>query len=318
MLLTLHLLISIAFIVRVILKPGRDPAARIAWIVIILILPVVGVIAYILLGETNIGRRRIARMKQILAELPAPEKISEPQFEAMQPSVPELYEPHFRVGRSINGFTPVGGNQARLMADSNAAIDSIVADIDAATDHVHLLFYIWLPDTNGCKVVDALKRATARGVACRAMVDDLGSRRMIKSRHWREMHSAGVHLGLALPVGNPLLRMLKGRIDLRNHRKIVVIDDTITYCGSQNCADPEFRVKAKYAPWVDAMVRFEGPIARQNQYLFAADWMAYVDERIDDLLRRPIPAGKPGITAQVVGSGPTIRQSPRCRRCSRR
>ena len=158
-------------------------------------------------------------------------------------------------------------------------------------------------------MVEALKRATARGVACRAMVDDLGSRRMIKSAHWREMQRCRRALGLALPVGNPLLRMLKGRIDLRNHRKIVVIDDTITYCGSQNCADPEFRVKAKYAPWVDAMVRFEGPIARQNQYLFAADWMAYVDERIDDLLRRPIPAAKPGITAQVVGSGPTIRQS---------
>jgi cardiolipin synthase len=309
MLLTLHLLISIAFIGRVILKPGREPAARIAWIVIILILPALGVIAYILLGETNIGRRRIARMHQILDALPAPQTLSEPQFEAMQPSIPELYEPHFRVGRSINGFTPVGGNQARLMTDSNAAIESIVADIDAATDHVHLLFYIWLADTNGCKVVDALKRATARGVACRAMVDDLGSRRMIKSKHWREMRAAGVRLGLALPVGNPLLRMLKGRIDLRNHRKIVVIDDSITYCGSQNCADPEFRVKAKYAPWVDAMVRFEGPIARQNQYLFAADWMAYVDERIDDLLRRPIPDAKPGITAQVVGSGPTIRQS---------
>jgi len=309
MLLTLHLVVSLLLIVRVILKPNRDPAARIAWTVIILILPALGVIAYLLLGETNIGRRRIARMQQILAAMPAPATISEPQSEAMRPAIPDRYEPHFRVGQSINGFAPVGGNHAKLMADSNASIDSIVADIDAARDHVHLLFYIWLPDTNGCKVVEALKRASARGVACRAMVDDLGSRRMIKSAHWREMQATGVRVGRALPVGNPLWRMLSGRIDLRNHRKIVVIDDTITYCGSQNCADPEFRVKAKYAPWVDAMVRFEGPIARQNQYLFAADWMAYIDERIDDLLRRPIPAAKPGITAQVVGSGPTIRQS---------
>jgi hypothetical protein len=60
---------------------------------------------------------------------------------------------------------------------------------------------------------------------------------------------------------NPLLRPLKSRIDLRNHRKILVIDGRITYCGSQNCADPEFLIKAKYAPWVDAMMRFEGPIA---------------------------------------------------------
>ncbi len=160
------------------------------------------------------------------------------------------------------------------MQDSNATIDSMVADIDAAKDHVHLLFYIWLPDNNGRKVVEALKRAAARGVTCRAMADGLGSRTMIHSEHWQAMRKAGVHVAVALPIGNPLLRPLKGRIDLRNHRKIVVIDDRITYCGSQNCADPEFLVKAKYAPWVDAMMRFEGPIARQNQHLFVGDWMA--------------------------------------------
>jgi cardiolipin synthase len=112
-----------------------------------------------------------------------------------------------------------------------------------------------------------------------------------------------------LPFGNPLLRPLRGRIDLRNHRKIVVIDHEITYCGSQNCADPEFRIKAKYAPWVDAMIRFEGPIARQNQYLFAGDWMAQVDEDLSDLLRRPFAPGAPGVAAQVIGTGPTMRYS---------
>ena len=84
------------------------------------------------------------------------------------------------------------------------------------------------------------------------------------------MQAAGVHVAVALPIGNPLLRPLRGRIDLRNHRKIVVIDGSITYCGSQNCADPEFRVKAKFAPWVDAVMRFEGPIARQNQHCLPA------------------------------------------------
>ena len=189
------------------------------------------------------------------------------------------------LGHSISGFDPVGGNSARLLADSNATIDAMVADIDAAEDHVHLLFYIWLPDNNGCKVVEALKRAARRGVTCRAMADDLGSRLLIRSEHWKAMQDAGVHVAVALPIGNPLLRPLRGRIDLRNHRKIVVIDGRITYCGSQNCADPEFLVKAKYAPWVDAVMRFEGPIARQNQHLFAADWMTYADEDIDDLLR---------------------------------
>jgi len=141
------------------------------------------------------------------------------------------------------------------------------------------------------------------------MADDLGSRIMIHSEHWKAMRDAGVHVAVALPIGNPLLRPFKGRIDLRNHRKIVVIDGRTTYCGSQNCADPEFRVKPKYAPWVDAMMRFEGPIAAQNQHLFASDWMAYVDEDLDDLLCQPVPAPRPGVPAQVVGTGPTVRYS---------
>ena len=186
----------------------------------------------------------------------------------------------------------------------------MVADIDAAKDHVHVLFYIWLPDHNGRKIVEALKRAAARGVTCRAMADDLGSRTIIRSEHWQAMRAAGVRVAAGLPIGNPLLRPFHGRIDLRNHRKIVVIDDRITYCGSQNCADPEFLVKAKYAPWVDAVMRFEGPIARQNQFLFASDWMTYVDENLDDILSKPLPLPVPGgVTAQVIGTGPTVRYS---------
>src|SRR4029434_4504985 len=164
----------------------------------------------------------------------------------------------FRVGHSVNGFEPVGGNNGKLLADSNASIEYLVADIDAAKDHVHLIVYIWLPDNNGLKVVEALKRAAARHVACRVMADGLGSRIMIQSPHWKAMQAAGVQVATALPIGNLLLRPLRGRIDLRNHRKILVIDNRIKYCGSQNCADPEFRIKARFAPWVDAVMRFEG------------------------------------------------------------
>ena len=123
------------------------------------------------------------------------------------------------------------------------------------------------------------------------------------------MEAAGVNLGRALPIGNILLKPLEGRVDLRNHRKIVVIDNKVTYCGSQNCADPEFLVKAKYAPWVDALMRFEGPIVRQNQYLFASDWESETGEDISHLLTEPISAVEPGFPAQVIGTGPTVRYS---------
>ncbi len=307
--LALHLLIQIVLVVRVLLRPHRDPASRIAWVVVILALPVLGILAYVLFGEVSIGRFRIRRMREVLGRLPDVTAAAGADAKNLKPNIAERHAHLFRVGHSISGFEPIGGNSGRLLEDSDATIDAMVADIDTARDHVHLLFYIWLPDHNGCKVAEALTRAAARGVTCRAMADDLGSRIMIHSEHWQAMRTAGVRLARALPIGNPLLRALTGRIDLRNHRKIVVIDDRITYCGSQNCADPEFLIKAKYAPWVDAMMRFEGPIARQNQHLFLSDWMAFVDDEIDDLLRRTIPATEPGLPAQVIGTGPTVRYS---------
>lgn len=304
-----HLLIELLLIVRVLLRPHREPASRIAWIVIIVALPFAGMIAYILLGEVNIGRRRVARVREVIAGLPAFAAASEGDGR-LHPEVPEKHRHLFDIGRSISGFSAVGGNSARLMADSNAAIDSMVSDIDAAKDHVHLIFYIWLTDNNGCKIIEALKRAAARGVTCRAMADGLGSRALIKSPHWKGMSDAGVHVAEALPIGNPLLRLFTGRIDLRNHRKILVVDAAVTYCGSQNCADPEFRVKPKYAPWVDAVMRFEGPVVVQNQYIFASDWMSYVDDDLDDLLRLPLPDSQPvGVPASVIATGPTVRYS---------
>ena len=305
----LHILVQIAIIVRVLLRPYREPASRIAWVVVIISIPLLGILAYLLFGETSIGRYRIEKLRDVLQRLPRvnePEGADTPDLPA---AVPQRYAHLFQMGKTINGFGPVSGNRATLMENSNTSIDSIVIDIDAATEHVHLLFYIWLPDNNGCKVVEALKRAASRGVSCRAMADGLGSRTMIDSPHWRSMQEAGVHLGKALPIGNPLLRPLHGRIDLRNHRKIVIIDNQITYCGSQNCADPEFRVKAKYAPWVDVLMRFEGPIVFQNQYLFASDWEAETGEHLGDLFNLPLPSTAAGFPAQVIGTGPTAQSS---------
>ncbi len=307
--LAIHMVIGAAIVIRVVLRPHRGPTSRIAWVAVIASLPGLGILIYILFGEVNIGRRWVGRMREVLSRMPDVAAAKAGDEANLEAEVPPSYEHLFRLGNSISGFQPVGGNSARLLADSNATIDSMVADIDNAKDHVHLLFYIWLPDNNGCKVVEALKRAARRGVNCRAMADNLGSRLMVRSEHWRAMQEAGVQLAVALPIGNPLVRLLKGRIDLRNHRKIMVIDGSITYCGSQNCADPEFRIKAKYAPWVDAVIRFEGPVARQNQHLFASDWMTYAEADIDDLLAQPIPAPQPGFPAQVVGTGPTARFS---------
>jgi cardiolipin synthase len=295
-------------IVRILLRPNREPASRIAWIAVVAAVPILGLVGYLLLGETNVGRRNLKAMHNALQSLPR--TVATDPGSATLPTVPipVIHSHLFKVGYSISHFLPVAGNSAELMADSNATIVHMVKDIDAARDQVNLLFYIWLPDNSGRKVAEALMRAAARGINCRALVHGLGSRALIKSSLWHEMRRAGVHTAVALPLGNPLLRPLLGRIDLRNHRKILVIDGAITYCGSQNCADAEFLVKARYAPWVDAVIRLQGPIARQNQLLFATDWMTYTNEKLE--VGAGVEAVVNGtVVAQVVASGPTLRHS---------
>ncbi len=301
-----HLSLQIIFIVRALLRPHREPSSRMAWVLVIALAPVVGVVAYILFGEVNLGRKAVEQLRAAVAELPPAEGVAGPSAEAQ---IAERHVPLFRVGQSVNHFLPVGGNRAELLPDSASAIASMVKDIDAARSSVHVLFYIWLDDASGRSVMEALKRAAGRGVVCRAMADDLGSRALIHSPLWRDMAAAGVRLARALPIGNPLLRPFKGRIDMRNHRKIVVIDNAITYCGSQNCADAAFAVKAKFAPWVDVMARFEGPVVRQNQHLFASNWMAQVEEDLAPLFAEPLPAPQPGFVAQVIGTGAGVRYS---------
>ena len=302
-LIIIHMMIIMLVITRVILRPHREPAARIAWIAVIALLPVLGVVAYILLGEVDTGRKHVARMRKVLAGLPKLMPVSPQGTAHCEPQISQQYQHLFRLGKSISTFEPVSGNSARLMESSDAMIDMLVRDIDGAENHVHILFYIWLPDNNGRKIVEALKRAAGRGVHCRAMADNMGSRTIINSGHWQAMKESGVQLAVVLPM----FTYLSGRIDLRNHRKIVVIDDTITYCGSQNCADAEFLPKPDFAPWVDAVLRLEGPIVRQNQHLFVADWMVATNDDITDLLKLPVRAENAGFTAQIFGTGPTNR-----------
>jgi cardiolipin synthase A/B len=209
-------LLWLAVLARILLRPNRAPASRIAWVVVVGSVPLLGMLAYLLLGEVSIGRRRVGQMRKALARLPPPDGASFCHPTSVAAPVPERYRSLFSLGYSISGFHPVGGNTARLLLDSNTTIDTMVADIDAAIDHVHLLFYIWLPDTNGRKIVEALKRAASRGVVCRAIADDLGSRAMIRSAHWEAMRAAGVRVASSLPIGNPLLRPFMGRITARS------------------------------------------------------------------------------------------------------
>lgn len=293
-----------AFLFRVLTRPHREPASRLAWLIVIIAVPLLGMIAYLMLGETRISGRRRSRGREIDARLPRPcgDESCVRQLQA------DPHEAPFDLARSVNSLDPTSGNRARIAADSNVAIDEMVADIDAATRHVHICTYIWLGDNNGLKIKDACIRAADRGVDVRILADALGSHRLIRSAAWTEMRENGCQVRVALPVGNPLWTLIRGRVDLRNHRKLMIIDNGIAWCGSQNIADPEFRIKPHYAPWVDIMTRWEGPVAQHCQFLFVSDWIAEGGEDISGLLSQSsAPARTDGnIVAQVMGTGPTL------------
>lgn len=298
------LVIHIAVVLRAMLLEGRDPMARTAWLLLLIALPVLGVILYLLFGEPWISsdfRDRSRRAyEDLLRFAPDGQDISAPSAANANA---------FNTCRGVSRWPATGGNVATVAANSDAAIDMIVADVDAAIRTVHLSIYIWLDDRNGGKVVAAVCRAAQRGVTCRIAADAIGSSAMVRSARWREMKEAGARMSASLqtPLG---LGFLAGhRVDLRNHRKIVVIDGRVAYCGSQNCADAAFRIKPRYAPWVDIMIRYEGPVARQTELIFASAWTTEMGEDLCAVVAAaPSPPIAEGFRAIAVGTGP---MSPR-------
>ncbi|PID35918.1 MAG: cardiolipin synthase [Rhodobacterales bacterium] len=299
-----HFALVVGFTLRILLRDDLSPPARLAWFIVLNVLPYIGSIIYFLFGEIDLGHKADKRHDEVFAEIRAK------AGHLMGSGDHNMLKPHFRpatrYAASINGFHPVTGNKAELMADADETLTRLVADIDAATDHVHVLYYIWLTDNTGTALAEALIRAAQRGVTCRAMADGLGSRAMVKSDLWQRMKEAGVQLAVAMPLDKLIVTILTSRIDLRNHRKITVIDGRITWCGSRNSADPEFRPKPKFAPWIDIMLRFTGPVVTQNQILFASDWMQTTGESLD-VIPLPEQSGEGGFPAQVMGDGPTER-----------
>ncbi len=297
--LIVHYVLTAVVIWRVLLRDLVAPPIRLTWIMVVALLPFIGVIAYLLFGEVRMRRADRVRAREVDRALRR-----SLDRDATFAAVPAQAIPAFAMGEATSGLPPVAGNRATLLPEDDSAISDMTDRIDAATDTVHMLFYIWLPDQSGTRMAEAAMRAAQRGVTVRVLVDDVGSRRLIRSALWPRMREAGVHLAIALPVGNPLVEALFKRIDLRNHRKIVVIDGSVTWAGSRNCADAAFATKPRFAPWVDVLLRIEGPVVRQFQSVFLRDWMLHGHEDLSGLLEQPLPALPHGFTGQVVASGP--------------
>jgi cardiolipin synthase len=275
----------------------RSASAARTWLLFIFLLPWPGLVLYALVGRIRLPALR--RKMQLQASL----QIERAQAQigdriTLEPDLPVPLQIIPQQARKLGAFEPFAGNALEFLRDYEGGIDRVIEDIDSAKKHVHLLTYIYLPDRTGRKVTEALRRAARRGVDCRVLLDAVGSRLALE-RLGREMRSAGVEVRSMLPVG--LFRQNAARFDLRNHRKVIVIDGHIGYIGSQNIADPAF---VKNYPNEELVARVTGPIVSQLQAVFLADHYLETEKVLDreELFPDLEPTGNS--VAQLVPSGP--------------
>lgn len=287
----------------VILKHRKTPADATAWLMLVFFLPEVGAVLYLFLGFNTLGRSRTKRHSQTVEAMSSEAQVAvlnHVMVQAIQVTDPDQKQV-MKQAESLGGMPTVVGSYIELVGRSSDFDDRLIQDIQQAKHHAHLLFYIYAPDPTGQKVSQALMAAAKRGVICRLMVDAVGSMAFLRSKLAKELVAHGVRVVPCLPVA-PLRRKL-ARLDLRNHRKIAVLDGQVAWTGSQNIVDETYGHKRAGA-WVDLMGRFTGPIVNQLQSVFIQDWAYETGEDLggDDYYRLLDTQGD--MLAQCVPTGP--------------
>ena len=276
----------------------RSPEAAKGWLLLIFFEPAVGLLLYLLIGRPSLPAWRTQRSAEF-------DQLSKPTLDRLSRDV-NIFHPDLgggldncvRLAENLGKLPILGGNSADVIADYDDTIGRLIADIDGARNHVHLLYYIFGDDDTAQRVVAALTRAVDRGLVCRVLADSLGSRPAFEKLLPR-LHKHGILAEETMRVG--LFRRNTGRIDLRNHRKIAVIDGAIGYTGSQNLVDSTFKPGLDYE---ELNVRLAGPIALELQAVFAEDWYLETGEFLDDHRYFPDPSIRGTIPAQALPSGP--------------
>lgn len=317
-LLSIDWVLRIAVAVHVILR-RRSVATSLAWLSIILFVPVLGLVVYFLVGGSSLGARRAKQYGRVTKQLEQAACALLVKRRLSATRVDAEFEPIARFGTAVTGLPPLRGNSLRLFGDNVTMLEALKADIDAAKHHIHLCYYIWNADRAGTIVAESLAAAVKRGVEVRVLVDGAGSYAFLRHELCDQMRRAGIKVVEALPV--TVLRLPFARIDLRNHRKIAVFDGMIGYCGSQNIHDVGYTSPRwkKAGKWIDATVRVEGPAAQELAVTFLRDWQLDSEEAFRELeVYLPEPAAPAGMmegmgsvvatggdaAVQVVASGP--------------
>ena len=284
---------------------NRKPQTATAWLLAIFLIPYVGIILFLLVGSTKLPKKRREKQREINSYiLETTEGMDRVTRDA---TFPTWLQPIVELNRTLGSMPLVGGNTAKFYTEYEESLAAMTEAIGTAERYVHVEFYLVSWDSTTAPFFDAMEAAVKRGVTVRVLLDHIAS---VRSPHYRrtikKLTAIGTQWRLMLPV-----QPLKGkyqRPDLRNHRKLVVIDGEEAFTGSQNLVDSSYNKRGNIRRglhWKDLMVRFEGPIVAGINALFVTDWYSETNEL---LLRETPTETRPklphALDAQVVPSGP--------------
>lgn len=294
---TAGLAIWVAIVAVVIILQRRSAAATLAWLLVLVFLPIVGLVVYRLIGPLRLERKKLKRSanRKVVAEaLDALAKIDEDTIEHLQLAA---------VAMELGEASPLPADDVQVYLDGASAYEAILAAVAAATHHVHLEYYIWEPDTIGTQLRDLLIERARAGLAVRMIVDGTGSNNLSR-RFLGPLRAAGVEVAWFNPIRLRSLRLR--RPDFRTHRKIVVCDGRVAFTGGMNITDLH---SAKLCPeyWRDTHLRLTGAAVLPLQRIFIEDWYFATDTLCPvDADTFPSPAApRAGChLVQIVGSGP--------------
>ena len=267
----------------------REPVATLSWLISLAALPYIGFLIYFFFGPQRIRRQRLRRVRA-RATLPPP-----PEGLVPTPDAIELA----RLAQSTTGLPPITATRVDLLIDGSAKYVALLEAIASARDHIHLEYYIYLPDRTGTALRDALVERARAGVQVRLLLDAVGSGRT-KRKFLQPLVEAGAEVAWFHPMK---LQWFWKRpwLNLRTHRKIVVIDGEIGFTGGINITDEEDE-RLREDAYRDLHLRLEGDIVRELQLVFIEDW-AYATGEPPLRVHHPAPH-RGTISAQVLVSGP--------------
>src|ERR1022692_1112123 len=286
-----------------------------AWIVMLIAMPIAGPVLYLVFGDRSLGQHRLKLGQRIRSYYQKAYAV------AGADSVPieSVAEPFGGLARSItkeSGFPVLAQNRIAILTDAGEILKSMCLDIDKAQTDCCLEFYIIDPNGRVDAVLNSVLGAAARGVGCKILADDFGSRSFFHSEWPTRLRAAGVSVVRSLPVS--VLKSVSKRSDLRNHRKLLICDRSVVYTGSFNLVDPHlFKSRSHVGEWVDIMLRIEGQIVDALACVFNADYLleepgsdigdAALRALPVDMQKGPLPRGR--VLMQLLPSGPEMASS---------